>query len=250
MDTWKKAPIPKSPISLISHSHKSKGLDDLSIGLVRLPSIFQDEGPSPPPVANLPATHSASAGINAKVDKSGISNAGVSSGADKNALPKQKLPLAERPLKRTRESNVAARKGPQAPLGYDMKGVAQQSGDVARQNNKNTSSTDGKPSWLPRERDNLEYEKSSGDPDRPLRVYLNKDNQRVDMPYPKPSQAALQRLDDWKQQGRRPCQRFLLLGYCPDGIHCEYDHCQISDEESLASATRARQSLCKSGSMC
>ncbi len=80
---------------------------------------------------------------------------------------------------------------------------------------------------------------------------LNKDDERVDVPLPKPDPAAVKSLEDRRQlSGMNLCNRYHLSGNCKN-TNCNFNHGErLSPAEITALRHKTRNLVCGSGGYC
>ncbi|KAK4160410.1 hypothetical protein QBC43DRAFT_325467 [Cladorrhinum sp. PSN259] len=83
-------------------------------------------------------------------------------------------------------------------------------------------------------------------------MQLNKDDQRVDIPLPKPDAKAVTAIEDRrKANGANFCNRFHLSNSCKNGADCQFYHGErLSGAELLALKHKTRNLVCNSGHYC
>lgn len=78
-------------------------------------------------------------------------------------------------------------------------------------------------------------------------IYLNKNNERVDLPLKELPGDVQRRLD---AMNRKFCNDYHLGGICRDQRGCKYDHRPISSEVKQGLQLRLRKKACKQGVAC
>ncbi|KAK3986423.1 hypothetical protein QBC44DRAFT_333188 [Cladorrhinum sp. PSN332] len=83
-------------------------------------------------------------------------------------------------------------------------------------------------------------------------MQLNKDDERVDIPLPKPDSKAVTTIEDRrKANGANFCNRFHLSNSCKNGADCQFHHGdKLTGAELLALRHKTRNLVCSNGHYC